>query len=235
MKAPNPAKNGSARPSPLRMLRWASSDGGTSGTRPLRSMRNSTAANAARASGATASSAIVQAGQRSAGPSVSGMSRARTVTPSRTVPWWSTRAAWPDRLSGTCRRARIRPATPIGTLTRKIGRQPVPSMLADTSRPPSSWPTTAARPPVAPYRARARARRWPWVAAWMVDRTCGTISAADAPWAARAATRTSAVGARPQASDVRVNAAIPARNSRRRPNASPSRPPTTSSSAYAEA
>jgi hypothetical protein len=35
-------------------------------------------------------------------------------------------------------------------LTRKIGRQVVPAMLALTSSPPTIWPTTAAMPEVAP-------------------------------------------------------------------------------------
>jgi hypothetical protein len=66
----------------------------------------------------------------------------------------------------------------------------------------------------------------------MMERTCGSISAADAPCAALASTSNSAVGAIPHTSDVIVNAVSPAMKSLRRPKASPSRPPTTSSRAY---
>ena len=106
-------------------------------------------------------------------------------------------------------------------------------MSADTSRPPTTWPTTLPMPAVAAYRPMARARRSPPVVAWIVASTWGTIIAAVAPCAALPTTSVAAVGASPQASDVTVKPAIPARNSRRRPNASPSRPPITSSSAYA--
>ncbi len=86
-------------------------------------------------------------------------------------------------------------------------------------------------PAVAPYRLMAFARRGPCVVAWMVASTCGSIAAAEAPCATRAATRLQAPGASPQASEVSPNAAMPPRNSRRRPNRSPSRPPSTSSTA----
>ncbi len=88
----------------------------------------------------------------------------------------------------------------MGTLTRKIGRHEVPAMSALTSRPPTSWPTTAAMPDVAPYRARARALRSCSSVWWKVASTCGTSSAAVAPWTMRAAIRTPTVGAKPQAS-----------------------------------
>ena len=58
---------------------------------------------------------------------------------------------------------------------------------------------------------------------------CGTIAAAPAPCTNRATISTSIPGARPQASELRVNTATPARNSRRRPYSSPSRAPVISS------
>src|SRR6185312_878933 len=81
----------------------------------------------------------------------------------------------------------------------------------------------------------ARARSCPCVADWIVASTCGTISAADAPWAARNAIRMDAVGASPHRSENVVKEATPAMNRRRRPNRSPSRPPSTSMSAYGTA
>lgn len=132
------------------MLGCRSNDGGTSGVRPDRSARRSTAVNAAAAMGANTRSAMVHAGHPSERPSVSGRSTASKVAPSKTVPGPSIGAGAPCRVSGTYRLASTSPASPIGTLTRKIGRQPSPSMLAETSKPPSTWPSTAARPPAAP-------------------------------------------------------------------------------------
>ncbi len=106
---------------------------------------------------------------------------------------------------------------PTGTLTRKIGRQDDPAMSALTSTPPMIWPTTAAMPEVAPYRARARALRSPSRVWWKVASTCGMSSAAVAPCTTRAPIRNPADGARPQASDASVNPTRAARKIRRRP------------------
>ena len=116
---------------------------------------------------------------------------------------------------------------PIGTLTRKIGRHWLPAMSAETSTPPSACPATAAMPAVAPYQPRALARDIASPVAWMVASVWGTTSEAAAPCRMRAATSQPAVGARPQSSEARVNAAMPAMNTRRRPAASPTRPPIT--------
>jgi len=71
------------------------------------------------------------------------------------------------------------------------------------------------------------------VVAWIVDSTWGTISAAAAPCATRAATNMPGVAASPQANEVRVNKASPTTKRRRRPNVSPRRPPSTSRTPYA--
>jgi hypothetical protein len=42
--------------------------------------------------------------------------------------------------------AATRAATPTGTFTQKIVRQPRPATFASISKPPSSWPPTAATP-----------------------------------------------------------------------------------------
>ena len=133
----------------------------------------------------------------------------------------------------TGRRGRGR-ATTTGTLTRNTERQPVPTRSAETSTPPRIWPGhhRRARPwrrtGSSPGRGAA-----PAVADWMVASTCGSIAADAAPCATRAATSVQAVGASPHASEVTPKAAMPPRNSRRRPNRSPSRPPRTSRTAYA--
>ncbi|CAM5377421.1 hypothetical protein SANTM175S_07155 [Streptomyces antimycoticus] len=149
------------------------------------------------------------------------------------MPDTSTGAGRFERVSGTVRTARIRPITATGTLTRKTARHPVPAMSAATSTPPRICPATMDRPAVAPYMLSARARRVPLVEEWIVASTWGSISAAEAPCATRAPTRLQASGASPQASEVSPKAAIPARKSLRRPKVSPSRPPRTSSTAYA--
>ena len=51
----------------------------------------------------------------------------------------------------------------------------------------------------------------------MIESTWGTIIAAAAPWTRRATTRMSLVGASPLAAEASVNAAMPAKKTRRRP------------------
>ena len=57
----------------------------------------------------------------------------------------------------------------------------------------------------------------------------GTSSAPATPCSARAATRNSTEGASAQSAEVAAKASSPATNMRRRPNWSPSEPPTRSS------
>jgi hypothetical protein len=66
------------------------------------------------------------------------------------VPRASAGAGSAARVAGTFVQASASPTIPIGTLTRKIGRQPVPAASAETIAPPASWPTIAAVPAVAP-------------------------------------------------------------------------------------
>jgi hypothetical protein len=65
------------------------------------------------------------------------------------------------RDSGTTRGANASAASPIGTLIRKTLRQPSPAMSACTSRPPISWPPTAASPIARLYAVSARVRSAP--------------------------------------------------------------------------
>ncbi len=46
----------------------------------------------------------------------------------------------------------------MGTLTRKIGRQPHPKRFASSSPPPNTCPATDPMPIVAPNQAMARGR-----------------------------------------------------------------------------
>ena len=75
-------------------------------------------------------------------------------------------------------------------------------MSALTSRPPTSCPTTAAMPEVAPYRASGTGLALALRVWWKVASTCGMSSAAVAPWTMRAAISTPTVGATPQASEA---------------------------------
>ena len=120
---------------------------------------------------------------------------------------------------------------PIGTLTRKTGRQPVPKRSALTSTPPSTWPTRPPRARVAAHRLSAWARADPVKLRWIRLKTWGTISAAPPPWIARTTIRTWLLGATPQASDATVKSVSPARNAVRKPKRIPSREPVISSTA----
>lgn len=135
----------------------------------------------------------------------------------RTVPGRSMPTGWCELVAGTIRTATRSTTTPMGTLTRKIGRQEVPAMSALTSRPPTNCPTTAAMPEVAPYRATARALRSPSRTWWKVASTWGMSRAAVAPWTMRAAISKPTLGATPQASDARTKPTSAPRKIRRRP------------------
>ncbi len=122
-----------------------------------------------------------------------------------------------ERDSGTRRKPNTVVTTAIGTFTRKIGRQLRPTMLADTRIPPSAWPLTWPMAMVMPKMPRAMRRSRGGKLTRMIDSTCGTISAAAAPWKSRATTRMSLVGARPDTAEATANAAMPRKKTRRRP------------------
>ena len=118
--------------------------------------------------------------------------------------------------------------TPIGTLTRKIQ----PHRKCWLISPPSTGPVARASAPTAAQTPMAMVRSLtsPKVATMMAS-VAGISSAAPTPWTARLAMSTSPLPASPAASEERVKTARPARNSRRRPYTSASRPPTSSSPA----
>ena len=122
-------------------------------------------------------------------------------------------------------------ATPIGTLTRKTARQPLPNRFAVTSSPPTICPATAPPAMTAAYSRIAPAREVPVNVRWIRLSTCGIMAAAPAPWMNRRAISMPVDVARPQPSEARVNRASPARNIRRCPTMSPSRAPVTSRTA----
>jgi hypothetical protein len=78
------------------------------------------------------------AGQPKDLPSVKGTSTANSVSASITVPRASILEARSDFESGIAWRAISSPAIPIGTLTIKIPRHPVPNMFSQVIVPPST-------------------------------------------------------------------------------------------------
>ena len=124
---------------------------------------------------------------------------------------------------------------PTGRLIRKIGRQPRPNRSHSVSSAPSSGPDTAPRPTIAPKSPNTLPRSCAGKVAWTIDRTCGTIIAAMAPWRMREATSISGFAAKPQRAEARVKPPMPTRKSRLRPWMSPSRPPVTRPAAKASA
>ena len=132
-----------------------------------------------------------QAGQPSDWPSTSGTMNASTMALSSTTPTRSSRIGRSDRVSGTNRAARTKIAMPTGMLMRNTVRQPRPQRSASMSQPPSTGPSTAARPltpPMSPYiGARSRGLN----SACTDARSCGTMRAAKRPCAMRVTTSAS--------------------------------------------
>lgn len=80
----------------------------------------------------------------------SGSTIATSAAVNSAAPPRSSRPCVPARDSGTSLRASTSAATPTGTFTQKIARQPRPATSALMSSPPRSWPPTAAMPITVP-------------------------------------------------------------------------------------
>ena len=118
-------------------------------------------------------------------------------------------------------------ARPIGTFSQKIHGHARPW----TTTPPIIGPPRMARP-VTPLKIpSALARRCGGYAADSRASACGMIMAEPAPCTARATISQPTDGASAHAADMAVNSPSPARNSRRRPNRSPSAEAVISSTA----
>jgi hypothetical protein len=135
------------------------------------------------------------------------------------------RAPWGGRAAATTVGTAAATAIPTGRLMKNTHRQ----LAYWTSRPLASTPTAAPAPAIAAQIPRARLRSGPWKVVVMIANAAGDSSAAPTPWPARPVTRTVPVWARPEASEAAVNTPSPARNIRRRPRVSASRPPSSSS------
>ena len=94
----------------------------------------------------------------------------------------------------------------IGTLTRKIERQPA----TVTRTPPATGPSATPSEPIPPHTPSARARArgsGNWCTSSASEQ--GSMADAPRPWTARAATRTPSAGAAAQAAEPRAKAASP--------------------------
>src|SRR5579862_2066040 len=111
-------------------------------------------------------------------------------------------------------------AIPIGTLTKKIHRQPAYSV----STPPASGPIATARPIVAPQIPKAVPRSRPWNSWERMASETANITAPPIPWRPRARLRKSGVVADPQSAEASVKRATPPMKTRFRPSQSPSVP-----------
>jgi hypothetical protein len=116
---------------------------------------------------------------------------------------------------------------PIGTFNQKIHGQVRPCVTA----PPTTGPASTAIPVTLLNIPSAQARRCGGNAADSRASASGSISAAPAPWTARAATSAAASGARAHAAEAAVNRPTPTASIRRRPSRSPSAAPVSSSTA----
>ena len=141
--------------------------------------------------------------------------------PSQSMP----RKASGSRLSSTECRVSATVTAISGRLTQKIARQE----SASTSAPPPAGPSTVAIPVQAVQVPTALPRAAPSKVAATIASEPGTSSAPAIPCRARAAIRNSTVGATAQRIEVAPKAIRPKTNIRRRPNWSPSEPPTRSS------
>ena len=90
-----------------------------------------------------------------------------------------------------------------------------------------SGPVAEATATVKPNIPKARPRSAPRKSCWMSPEFCGVSRPALAPWTRRASTMAAALGASPTAALETMKPMSPIVIIRRRPCASPSRPPAT--------
>ncbi|MNT07314.1 hypothetical protein D3C72_1420140 [compost metagenome] len=131
--------------------------------------------------------------------------------------------AWPRALGSSATHSAYT-ATPIGRLTRKIQCQ----LSVLVSSPPSSTPMLPPPAHTKPYTPIALARSAGSVNRFMMSESAtADTTAPPRPCTARAATSRPCEVETPQASEASVNSTRPARNTRRWPYRSPSRPPSS--------
>ncbi len=102
---------------------------------------------------------------------------------------------------------------PIGTLTKKIQRQPMPVVRT----PPSSGPAAVLIETTAPQTPKATPRALPWKVCASSASEVAKIVAPPIPWRARKAISIAGDWARPQSSEAAVKMTSPTAKARRRP------------------
>jgi hypothetical protein len=122
-------------------------------------------------------------------------------------------------------------AMPIGTLTKKIQRQPRPLVIT----PPSTGPIATAIPVTAPKTPNATPRSAPRNACAISASEVENMIAPPMPWKARESDSMTGLAATPHSSEPAVKTAMPIANSRRRPKRSASEPAVSSRAASVRA
>ena len=129
------------------------------------------------------------------------------------------------RDSGTNRWVSAIAASPTGTLTQKMARQP----MVPTRTPPSTGPTARLIPNTLPHTPIARARLTGSVKVLaMIASATGLSIDPPTAWSIRNPTSQPSPGARLHSSEPSVNSASPAWNTRRRPSRSAREPDSIS-------
>ena len=206
-------------------LRFRNNRNSTSGT----AVRSSTTQNAA-SSATPAISGPTTPGspQPSTGPWLRPKTNPASASASKAAPGRSMRrgASGSGRRSGTERRVSTTTTMASTRLSTNTSRQSI-----EASRPPSTGPRAAkaAEPPATTPSDQPRRSRGNTLETIAID--VGIISAAPQPWSTRAAIIHPMVCAVAANSVASPKTTAPARNTRRRPNRSPTRPPRIISAA----
>src|SRR5665213_3484516 len=157
------------------------------------------------------------------GPSINPYVMPASAPITSSAPGTSTRSgADSSRDSGTCRMARSSTASPMGRLMKKIHRQEATAI----SQPPMNGPVAEATPPRPVHAPMAWPRSSSRNDAWRMARLPGVSRAPPTPCNIRKAISVVEPGASAQAAEATVNQMTPMVKTRRRPNRSPSDPPT---------
>jgi len=156
-----------------------------------------------------------------------------SAIPISAIPPMSSRSPGWATVRGSTRSAPANAAMPIGTLIRNTSRHPIPHRLASISAPARIGAARIERPIIGPKAPNTLVISSSAKLSLSIPNPWGIISAPNAPCSTRKPISTAIDGAAAQAADITVKPAEPIRNSRRRPNMSPSRAPVIRNTANA--
>ena len=83
------------------------------------------------------------------GPNDTGMSKHKIAAANSVVPSLSTLEAFSEKVFGISEPDNDKMSRHTGMFTKNTLRQPNPNRSADTNQPPSTWPVTKDKPPMA--------------------------------------------------------------------------------------